>query len=428
VRTVIANSGFRRLWLAQVVLALGDACMRMGLLEFLRVHGMDVRVEAAKILFAVSLPGALLGPVAVAVLDRWQRRSVLMISDALRMLLVVVIAVWLLPVLTGRLEARGLLTVYGMMFLIGAVTTFSYPARYALIPNLVDGAKLVQANTLLTTSLAVANGAGLPVGGFIAEKIGVHWALCANALAYLASIMLVWGIRMRPHATSGQHRPRLQGSWPDLKDGLLYLWRHPSAAPLTFLSAVFAFLLGIFIVAIVGYAVQTLELAAAGFAYLGAGVGVGAAIGVVTVGRGKPWTRSDWLPVAQLVLLGLLLGALGMTRNVWVAAGLLVAVGAVGATVLIPIDSKLQGEVDDARRGAVFAARGVMTSLAMVTAFWLQFGTPLLRRTPAETILLWLGGGALLVSAPTMLALRVRRKRGAPPSSGAELGTKNAVS
>src|SRR5436309_204334 len=123
-RAVLQNAGFRRLWIAAVVLALGDALMRMGLIEFFRANEYEVKTEAAKLFFWVSLPGLLVGPVAIAYLDRWQRRSVLMISDALRTLTVVVIGAWLLPVVTGRLESRGLMAVYAMIFLNGTIATF----------------------------------------------------------------------------------------------------------------------------------------------------------------------------------------------------------------------------------------------------------------------------------------------------------------
>ena len=106
---------------------------------------------------------------------------------------------------------------------------------------------------------------------------------------------------------------------------------------------------------------------------------------------------------------GALIG-LGLTTNVWLAALVVVVLGAVSATVLIYIDAKLQAQVEDGRRGAVFAARGMLTSLTMVVAFWLQFGTALFKRTPAPTVLLWLGVSTG-VAAVLMLVL-LRRKSG----------------
>ena len=422
-RAVLQDRHFRRLWIAQVALSLGDAVMQMGLVEFFRVHGYSVRDEAAKLLFASALPALVFGPVAVVWLDRWQRRSVLMVSDALRAVCVALMVLGTAPEVVGRLQAQHVPPIYLLMFALGTLTTFYYPARYAWIPNLVEARDLIQANTLFTVSLAVANVGGRAVGGFVAERLGVTWALLANVLAYVASILLVGRIATVPHAVSSRARkgdptsahatgvPTMAGGVGELREGWRYLWTHPSALPLVVLSGVFAFLLGILAVAIVGYALDTLGLRTGGLGYLVAAAGVGAGLGIAVLGRGGAWTKSVWLPLAQLVLAALVIGGLGLTATVWVAAPLLFALGAVGATVLIPIDAKLQEEVEDARRGAVFAVRGMLTSATMVVAFWLQFGTRLFRDTPAPTILLWTAGGALVAAGLTFLALRSRRKR-----------------
>jgi MFS transporter, DHA3 family, macrolide efflux protein len=410
VNSLLKNPGFRRLWVSQVVLALGDAVMQMGLLEFFRIRHYDERAETAKLFFAVSLPGAVLGPIAIAYLDRWQRRHVLVVSDATRALIVGVIAAWLLPVLAGQVQPRNLFVVYTLIFLIGAITTFYYPARYALMPNLVGNEQLIPANTLFTTSLAITGVGGRAIGGFVAEKFGVECAVLVNVVAYLVAAFLVWRIQMVPHATTGGGTSTESAGWRELKTGLAYLWEHPTALSLAMLSAVFAFLGGVFVVSFVGYSVDTLGLRTGGLGYLLAAAGVGAAVGVGLVGSGKPWTKSTWLPFVQLVMVGVVLMLMGMTAKVWITAVLLVIVGAIAATVLIPIDSKLQEEVDDKRRGAVFAARGMLTSATMIVAFWLQFGSELFRRTPASRVLFWLGVGSIVAAALTTLALRTRQR------------------
>jgi MFS family permease len=414
---VLRNVGFRRLWTAAVLLALGDALMQMGLIEFFRANEYDVATETAKLLFAVALPGFLLGPVAIAYLDRWQRRSVLVLSDASRAVTVVVIATWLLPVVTGRMESRGLMAVYTMIFLNGAITTFYYPARLALLPNLLTPGQLIQANTLLTATIAVAGVGGRGVGGFIAETMGVESAVMANALAYIVSMALVWTIRMEPHATTSGEHAHPEGGWGELKTGLTYLWEHKTALPLVILTAVFAFVGGVFMVAFVGFALAEppdgLGLRTGGFGYLFVAGGAGAAIGMFAVGRARRWTRAAWLPFVQLAVVGAFVALLGRTTNPWLAAIVLIPLGAVAAPLMIPIDAKLQEHVDEKRRGAVFATRGMLTSATMVVAFWLQFGTAFFRETPSPTILWCLGVGTVAAVALTVLTIGFRQGRSA---------------
>jgi predicted MFS family arabinose efflux permease len=403
--TVIKNPAFRRLWLSQVALALGDAVMQMGLLEVFRRNGFDERAETAKLFFAVSWPGAVLGPLAMAYLDRWPRRTVLLVSDAVRVFVVIGILVWLWPLLVGHGVARGMFAVYAAITMIGAITTFYYPARYALLPNLAPTDKLIQANTLFTTSLAVAGVGGRALGGFVAEFFGPGWAVASNAVAYAVSVALLFGI---PSIASGNgERKSGAGEW---RSGLIYVWHHPTALPLVMLSGVFAFLAGVLIVAIVGYGLDALKLGTGGLGYLMASAGVGAAVGIVAIGRAKPWAKSIWLPFAQLLLGGVMLGLLSVTRNPWVAAVWLLALGAVAATALIPIDAKLQEEVEEQRRGAVFAARGAITSATMLVAFWVQFGSARFKATPAPRVLLWLGAASVASAVLTFVALRRRRQ------------------
>ena len=411
-KAVLQNRNFRRLWIAAVALGLGDALMRMGLIEFFRANDYDVGTETAKVLFAVALPGLLLGPVAIAYLDRWQRRSVLISSDALRTVTVVIIAAWLFPVVTGRLESRGLMAVYTMIFLNGAIATFYLPARSALLPNLLNTEQLIKANTLLTATIAVANIGGSGIGGFVAEKIGVEWAVMANALAYVVSMALVWTIRMEPHATTSGVYAHPEGGWGELKTGLTYLWEHKTAMPLVILTAVFAFVGAVFLVAFTRFAVEDLPyglgLGTGGLGYLLVAGGAGAGLGMIVIGRAKRWTRAIWLPFVQLTMVGVLLVILSRTTNPWLVAVVLIALGAVAAPLMIPIDSKLQEQVDEKRRGAVFATRGMLTSATMCMALGLQIWSSVLRQAPSPTILLWLGYGTVAAALLLLLAMRVR--------------------
>lgn len=413
-RALFRNRDFRRLWLSQVILSLGDACMRMGLLEvFLRSH-LDQEVETAKMFFALSVPGLLFGPLAMANLDKWERRRVLMISDAVRTVLMGLMVWWLWQAADSGDAPRVLAWVYFLIFLIGVIATFYLPARYALLPNIVPGNELIKANTLLTTSLAVMAVGGMPLGAQIAVRAGPLWALSLNAVAYALSVAWVFRITVPPHTTAQKNMGGAAGgSMDELRAGFAYLWRHPTVVPLVLIAGAFAFLGGILIVTIVGYAEKTLQMGTLGLGWLGGAAGVGAGLGVVLLGRGRKWARSIWLPPTQLVIGGGVLGLLSATNNPWIAVPLLMALGAIGATAVIPIDAKLQEEVEDKRRGAVFAARGMLTSATMIVAFWLKFGTDVLRTTAPPKILLWCGAGAVIVAVLTFVALQMRQHQSA---------------
>jgi hypothetical protein len=197
----------------------------------------------------------------------------------------------------------------------------------------------------------------------------------------------------------------------ELRTGLAYLWNHALALRLVWVAGAFAFVAGLLLVEMVGYAMDTLNLGTGGVGYLIGAAGGGAAIGLAICARGPKWVRADWLTPVQLAVVGAALVAMGTTKHIWVAAPLVVVVGASAAMAAIHVDAKLQEHVEETRRGAVFAARGMLTSLTMVVAFWLQFGTAVLKRTPATEVLWWLGVGALTAGLLTLLVMRLRVSR-----------------
>ncbi len=409
-RQIIRNGNFRLLWFSQLLLTLGDGHMQMGLLELFRKHGYDVRVETAKMMFALALPGFLFGPLTMAVLDRWQRRSVMIVSDVLRTVLVFVIVFWIMPLTAGRAESRDLLVVYVMIGVIGVLATFYLPARAALIPNLVSADRLVKANTLFAITLAVFNIAGRALGGVVAVKAGITWAVMANAVMSLVSCAVLWRIHMPPHATTVQSTEEGGRTWRDFSDGVRYLVAHRSALPLVFLSAAFAFLLGILMVVFTGYAVDILGLRTDQIGYLMVAGGLGAGIGIGLLNLRPSFTQSDWVPAIQLGIAALALGWLSQSRQPWVAAPAVLILGAVAASVLIYIDARLQSQVEDSRRGAVFAARGMLTSLTMIVAFGLQIWSKIFVQTPPDIVMGWLAVGAVAAAGLTFLVLHRKTK------------------
>jgi MFS family permease len=411
VKVVIKNARFLWLLCSQIALTLGDGWMRMGFIEILRQHQhFDKRVEIAKLSFAVAVPGLLFGPLVMVVLDRWQRRSVLIVSDLIRGLVVLVIAFWLVPFLSGQVADRSLQLVYWMTGILGIIATFYLAARSAMLPNLVSEEGLVHANTIFGIALALATVAGITLGGLIAEKIGVLTTVLANVVMCLVSAGLLWNIRMAPHATTVQEYPGARNSLTELRIGLEYLWTHATALPLVMLNGVFMFIVGILAVVFVGYAMDTLQLSTSQVGYLALAGGVGAAAGIGSLSTQHRWTKSTWFPVAYLVIMGGALVLLALTVRIWVATIGIVLLGGVIATMLIYFDARLQAQVEDARRGAVFAARGMLTSATMIVAFWLQFGTDLFRRTSAPTVFFWLGLGSMVVAVLAGIMVQARKQ------------------
>jgi hypothetical protein len=177
------------------------------------------------------------------------------------------------------------------------------------------------------------------------------------------------------------------------------------------LAGALAFMGAVFIVVFIGYSMRTLGLNAGGVGYLFVALGIGGAAGMIMVTHAKRLARSAWLPFFQLLIGGAMLVLMSQVNNPWLAALVLAVLASVGAPLMILLDARLQEAVGDQRRGAVFAARGMLTSITMVVAFWLQFGTEFFRRTPAPVVMMWLGWGSMAAALLTVVMFLARRRQ-----------------
>jgi dTMP kinase len=163
VRGVLRVKAFRRLWYSTALSSLGDW---LGLLATTAMatslaHGYKAQNYAlGGVLVVKLLPAVVLGPVAGAFADRFDRRHTMVISDLVRF--VFFLSIPLAPLFVS--DRRALVWLLVMSFLIECVSLFWMPAKDASVPNLVRRDQLESANqlSLITTyGLTPVAGAGL---------------------------------------------------------------------------------------------------------------------------------------------------------------------------------------------------------------------------------------------------------------------------
>jgi dTMP kinase len=140
VRSVLAIKGFRRLWISLSLSSLGDwlGFLAITSLASELVGGYSHRLYAvAGVLFVRLLPALIIGPIAGAWADRFNRRLTMVVTDLIRFGLYVSIPLW-----------QSLPWLFAATFLIECASLFWIPAKEASIPNLVPRNKLEDANQL----------------------------------------------------------------------------------------------------------------------------------------------------------------------------------------------------------------------------------------------------------------------------------------
>ncbi|MGA2003896.1 MAG: MFS transporter [Terriglobales bacterium] len=194
-RLVGGNQNFRRLWGAQVVSEIGDWFYTLVIYNLLlQLTGRAGSVALALVLQV--LPQTLIGPTAGVVNDRLRRKQVMIAADIGRMAIV-------LCMLFIRSKQMVWL-VYPLLMAETLLVAFFEPARNAIIPNLVAPEDIVVANTLSSTTWSVNLMLGATLGGVVAALFGRNAVFLLNALSFVASATLIWGMHFaEPHAENG---------------------------------------------------------------------------------------------------------------------------------------------------------------------------------------------------------------------------------
>jgi MFS family permease len=354
------NRNFRRLWLGQVVSQLGDWLDYVALVTLL-LSLTHSGTAVAGMLVARFLPTFLVSPMAGVVVDRLDRKRVMVAADLAR-------AVLVLGLLTIR-RADQVWLAYAVVAAVVSMTAFFEPARTASIANVAAPEDLVTANALgaITWSVSLAAGAG--IGGFLTAIAGSRTAFVLDALSFACSAWLIGGITLptRPVAAAKRVGVAALLGFVDLADGARYLRRHPPVAGLVVMKAGWSLAAGglVLLHSILGERVYPIwGSAAAGIGLLATTRGIGTALGPIAarrLGGDTPGAMARAIGAGFLTasVLYVLFAALTTLPLALLA---LAAAHMGGSTVWVFSTTLLQRLVPDALRGRVFA-----TELALLT-------------------------------------------------------------
>lgn len=378
-RVVAVHAGFRRLLTVRLVSQTGDGMFQAGLatLFFFAPERMATAADVAAAFAVLLLPFTVVGPWAGVLLDRWRRRQVLLVGNAVRVVLTAVLAVLMVTAGVGP-------AVYVVALTTLSVNRFLLAALSAGLPRVVPREQLIIANTISPNLGAVAAvvGAGLGfVGSVVAPAGPAHDAVVLAAAALVFGVASALALRLAPDQLGPTHLVRGGQLWEQVRtigrglvDGARHLIERRTPA----------YALGVIVVHRFAYGVMTLvgilmarnllsdpTDASAGLATFGVVAGataVGFAVGVLVTPVVTQWISPQrWIVVTlgvgaagQLVLL-----SAPALWTVCAAAGLL---GMAAQAGKIAVDTIVQRDTDDDFRGRAFATYDVLYNAAFVGA------------------------------------------------------------
>jgi MFS family permease len=363
-----ANRNFRLLFIGQMISQLGDWFNAVAVFALL----LDLTGSATAVawmLIVQFLPVALIGPMAGVVVDRVNRRRLMIGADLVR-------GVLILGLLLVR-RADQVWIAYLVMALSVSASAFFEPARTATIPNITSADELMPANAASSAMWSAMLAIGASIGGLVTAFAGRDIAFVINAASFFASAAFIGQTRYDATPAPGP-RPRglaaLSGL-SDLIEGFRYLRRHAHVAALMFVKFGWGIAGGVLLLlTIFGQRVFPVGgSTAAGIGVLYGARGIGAGLGPITLrwilGQTPRALRRSIGPAYFMV--GAFYVLLAFAPNLPVAALAVLCAHFGGSILWVFSTVLLQMEVPDRFRGRVFAAELALVTLSSsASSYW----------------------------------------------------------
>lgn len=425
---IFRNPNFVKYYVGQVISYLGDR------IDGVAIQALLVAVVAAKLLpegealkqqgnaktlvtAVLLVPSVLLGPLIGTIVDRWDRRRLLVAMDIFRGCVLLAVAV-------GVNDKTQVGVIYGAVFLVGIGTAVFSPAKAAFLPEIVPPDHLLRANSIGCMMGSLMTAVGTPIGAALVGGLGYRWALAADAATYfvsMASLMLiVMGAEASRRAKAREIALAREGSGPaaylhELADGFRYIRRHRKAGAAVALNSIFYGMAGLVYAAINQITTRLAPHAALGGtgadgakgaaidAWVLGSLGVGLFTGGVVAGRLGATLRLQNLLAASLAGAGALFLVLGIPMSLGATCATVFAAGLFGGPTVVALETVMQKVVPDALRGRVFALNVLLLCFFLMGAMG-----------GATTL-----GGLLDISDPIRLAATILAMAAAVGAAGA---------
>src|SRR5215831_4209577 len=343
------NANYRNTWLAQVVSEIGDYFNNIAVLALVtRDTGSGMVVSG--VMLSRAIPAVMAGPLAGVLLDRLDRKRIMIASDLIR---AIVAAAFIFTIDEPH---------PWLLYLLSALLMFASPfftaGRAAILPAIATPEELHAANSLTQTTQWATLTAGTLLAGYSAAWLGYSGAFIINALSFVFSAAAIWRISVpQGFRAVRPDKPGARG-WHDYRDGLAYMRSVPLTMGIAMISVGWAMGGGAAQILFALFGEQVFHKGPSGigsiWGFAGVGLLVGGAVGHLT-GRHTSFAGYKRTVTASYLLHGgaYMLFSQAATFSVALVWMMLSRVGMAVTRVLN--QAQLLRHTPDAFRGRVFA-------------------------------------------------------------------------
>lgn len=350
---LLADRPFRNLWLASWLSLLGSQISRIGLILYL-FEQRDSVAGLALLVVLETLPGALVAPLAGTLIDRVNKRAVMILADLVRVVLLGAILVHPAPSV-----------IYVVAAFHSIASAFFGPAKAAAIPLVVSRKRLPAANAL---DQGMANGVlvvGPIVGAEMLLGLGLHATLTVDILSYLASALFLVRVPIRQVQTPVEQRG---STMAETRSGWSYVAGHVLVLQLTLLFFISLVCTGLWVPLAPFFIRDFLGASERILGWQIAVTGLGTIAGAVAA----PWLIRRYgkghLLFAALLAEGVVMALYSQMPSLAASMLLMVAWGIAVSMIVVPFYSILQTVVEERFLGRVFSLVRQSENVALLGA------------------------------------------------------------
>lgn len=264
------NKNFFLLWQGQLVSVLGDALYTIALNFFV----LEVTGSAAimgTVMALVTIPRIILGPVSGVIVDRYDRKKLIISGDVVRGLSILFVAyganhdfleIWMIMVVA---------------VISGICASFFNPAIESVLPDIVPVQNMIKANSTYQIAATGADVLGQSVGGALYVIVGAPMMFFINGISYLFSAVTE-GLIDVPKVERKNRRVTFK---EDFEDGIRFIFKYEGLVRTIIVSFFINFLFGMIRVLIIPWFTESADLGMSRYGVLGAVQSIGMIAGML---------------------------------------------------------------------------------------------------------------------------------------------------
>jgi len=342
------------------------------------------------------VPQIIISPFAGVLLDRYNRKAIIMISDTL-----IAIATLILFVAMNR-GYTSLPLIFTTMMIRSSGAGVQMPAVNAVVPQLVGGERLMRINSIYATLVSIMTFASAAIAAVILAQFGLKMTLLVDVFTALAGVAITATVYFPPLDQSDAQE--ISGI-EEFKQGIAYLRTHPFAKRLLSYQAFILFLISpVFLIPIIAQRSlggEVFHLAAIEGAY-----GIGAIIGGVLIALWGGFKNRMTTVILTSVCFGILMVGMGFA-SFYAFATLVFIWGIIGPSFDTSFITSLQERVEPDMHGRVFSFMQIAVASALPLGM-IVFG-PLADVVSIESIFMVTGASVVACAAFGKWGLRLER-------------------